>query len=92
MFSQPLIKQLFGQYTLVRLYTDGEGQVFEKQQQMQQEKFGTVALPLYAVVNGDGNALTTFPGLTRDQTEFVSLLKIGQTKFAPNLVSFKLDN
>jgi hypothetical protein len=50
---------------------------------MQQEKFGTVALPLYAVVNGDGAPLTTFPGLTRDQIEFVSFLKIGQEKFAP---------
>jgi thiol:disulfide interchange protein DsbD len=87
MFTKALVRQELTKYVRVRLYTDGEGQVFEKQQQMQQDKFGTVALPLYAVVNGDGNALTTFPGLTRDETEFVSFLKTGQTKFAPNLVS-----
>ncbi len=87
MFTKAPVREELTKYVRVRLYTDGEGQVFEKQQQMQQEKFGTVALPLYAILNGDGNALTTFPGLTRDQTEFVSFLKTGQTKFAPNLVS-----
>ena len=62
------------------------------QQQMQQEKFGTVALPLYAVVNSDGNALTTFPGLTRDQTEFVSFLRTGQAKFAPLTISMNRED
>jgi thiol:disulfide interchange protein DsbD len=55
-----------------RLYTDGEGQPYEGFQQMQQKKFGTVALPLYAVLGGDGQILTTFPGLTRNEAEFVS--------------------
>jgi hypothetical protein len=29
-------------------------------------------------VNADGKALTTFPGLTRDESEFISFLKTGQ--------------
>lgn len=65
----------------MRLYTDGEGQPYERFQKMQQEEFGTVALPLYAVVNGDDNTITTFSGLTRDQAQFVSFLKTGQAKF-----------
>jgi thiol:disulfide interchange protein DsbD len=78
MFTKALVQQELGRYVRVRLYTDGEGEVYDKQQQMQQAKFGTVALPLYAVVNADGKALTTFPGLTRDEAEFISFLKTGQ--------------
>jgi thiol:disulfide interchange protein len=78
MFTKTPVKEELAKYVLVRLYTDGEGQPYERFQQMQQEKFGTVALPLYAVVNSDGNTLTTFPGLTRDQAEFVAFLKAGQ--------------
>ena len=37
-------------YVLVRLYTDGEGEIFQRQQQLQQEKYKTVALPFYAIV------------------------------------------
>jgi len=87
MFTKAPVREQLAKYVRVRLYTDGEGQVFEKQQQMQQEKFGTVALPLYAVVNSDGNALTTFPGLTRNEVEFVSFLKIGQENYAAAAVS-----
>ena len=65
-FTKASVKEELAKYVQVRLYTDGEGQHYEGFQQMQQEKFGTVALPLYAVVNGDGYALTTFPGLTRN--------------------------
>jgi thiol:disulfide interchange protein DsbD len=81
MFTKAPVKEELAKYVRVRLYTDGEGQPYEGFQQMQQEKFGTVALPLYAVVNGDGNTLTTFPGLTRDAVEFVSFLKTGQAQF-----------
>ena len=77
MFTKAAIKEELTKYVRVRLYTDGEGQPYESFQQMQQEKFNTVALPLYAVVNGEGNPIATFSGLTRDQTEFVSFLKAG---------------
>ena len=83
MFTKAAVRQELEKYVRLRLYTDGDGEVYEKQQAMQQEKFGTVALPLYAVVNGNGNPLTTFPGLTRDEGEFVSFLKAGQAKFSP---------
>ena len=77
MFTKPPVKEELAKYVRVRLYTDGDGELYEKQQQMQQEKFGTVALPLYAVVNEDGGAVITVPGLTRDETQFLSFLKTG---------------
>jgi thiol:disulfide interchange protein len=84
MFPRGAVRRELEKYVRVRLYTDGEGQPYEGFQQMQEEKFGTVALPLYAVLGGNGQILTTFPGLTRNEAEFVSFLKTGQAKFAPD--------
>jgi thiol:disulfide interchange protein DsbD len=74
-FIKPEVEAEFKKFVLVRLYTDGEGEVYEKQQAMEQEMFGTVALPYYAIMNADGKALATFPGLTRDSNEFVRFLQ-----------------
>jgi len=67
-------------FVLVQLYTDGEGEIYEKQQQMEQDMFGTVALPFYAVVDGDGKTKASFPGLTRNVQEFVDFLKNARQK------------
>lgn len=85
MFTKVPVKEELAKYVRARLYTDGEGQPYEGFQQMQQEQFSTVALPLYAIVNDDGKPLMSFSGLTRDEAEFVSFLKTGQMKFAPSL-------
>ena len=65
-------------FVLARLYTDGEGDIYEKQQQMEQDTFGTVALPFYAVVDAEGKTVATFPGLTRNVAEFTDFLKNAQ--------------
>jgi thiol:disulfide interchange protein DsbD len=75
MFPQPEVANELKKFVLVRLYTDGAGELFERQQKMQEEKFGTVALPLYAVVRADGKSVATFSGLTRDSSEFVKFLR-----------------
>jgi thiol:disulfide interchange protein DsbD len=76
-FSRPEIKVAMNRYVLARLYTDGDGEMYEKQQVMQQQHFGTIALPLYAVVNADGTTVTTFAGLTRSPNDFLSFLASG---------------
>lgn len=75
MFTRPEVSREMSRFVLARLYTDGEGEVFERQQRLQQEKFGTVALPLYGVVDGGGNVLSSFPGLTRESAGFVAFLR-----------------
>src|SRR6185369_2020428 len=69
------VRRELDQFVLVRLYTDGEGEIYERQQQMEQELFGTVALPYYAVLANDGKPVASFPGLTRNTNEFVDFLK-----------------
>lgn len=65
-------------FILVQLYTDGNGPVYERNQQMEQDMFGTVALPFYAVLEPSGAIVSTFPGLTRNSSEFVDFLRKSQ--------------
>jgi thiol:disulfide interchange protein len=78
MFPKPKVREELAKFVRAKLFTDGEGEPYESFQKMQEERFKTVALPLYAVVTPDGNTLATFPGLTRDEDEFVRFLKAGQ--------------
>ncbi|MEW6207459.1 MAG: cytochrome c biogenesis protein CcdA [Acidobacteriota bacterium] len=78
MFPKEQVRRRMEQYVRVRLYTDGEGELYEKHQRLEEEKFGTVALPYYAIVDAKGNAIASFPGLTRNADEFVAFLKKGE--------------
>jgi thiol:disulfide interchange protein DsbD len=77
-FPKPEVENELANYVLLRLYTDGEGPVYEKHQQMEQELYGTVALPYYGVLTADGDSIASFPGLTRNVQEFVDFLKKAQ--------------
>jgi thiol:disulfide interchange protein len=80
MFPRPEVSKEMDRFVLVRLYTDGAGEVFERQQKMQQEKFGTVALPYYAILRADGSPVNVFPGLTRNANEFLAFLQKGSAQ------------
>jgi thiol:disulfide interchange protein DsbD len=79
MFPRADVRAELAKYVRVRMYTDGEGEIFQKQQQMQQAMFKTVALPYYAILESDGTPVVTYPGLTRDPAEFVTFLKSGMS-------------
>jgi thiol:disulfide interchange protein DsbD len=78
MFTRPEVQRELRGYILVRLYTDGDGEVYQRQQQLQQTMYQTVALPFYAIVDADGRPVADFPGLTRDPAQFVEFLRQGQ--------------
>lgn len=73
-FDRPDVAAALNRYVLSRLYTDGQGALYEKQQDFQEREFGTVALPLYAIVDADGRTVRTFAGLTRSPAEFLAFL------------------
>ena len=75
MFTIPEVAEQLERFVLARLFTDGEGEVYEDQMDYQKETFGTIALPLYAVLDGEGETIATFLGLTRDREEFLEFLK-----------------
>ena len=74
MFPRSAVRAELEQFVRVRLFTDGRGEPYRSQQALEQTKFSTVALPLYAVVDGSGAPRRTFLGMTRDQDEFVKFL------------------
>ena len=77
MFPRPEIAGLLKDFVLVDLYTDGTDPVSEQNQQLEEKRFGTVAIPFYAILDGDEKVIATFPGLTRNAQEFASFLKSG---------------
>ena len=85
MFPRPDIAPLLKDFVLVDLYTDGTDKASEENQQLEEKKFGTVAIPYYAIVDPDEHVIATFPGLTRNAAEFTNFLKSRNTKIASNL-------
>lgn len=75
MFPKPAVRTELDKFIRVRLYTDGEGEPYEGFQKMQEQRFGTVALPLYAIITPQDQVTATFEGLTRSEEEFVAFLK-----------------
>ena len=77
-FSRPEITQDMSGFVRVRLYTDGDGAIYENQQDYENKHFGTVALPLYALLDSQGNTIGTSAGITRDPAVFASFLAKAQ--------------
>ena len=74
-FSQPEVKNLFKNYVLVKLYTDGDGDIYKQNRQYQETRFSTIALPFYVILDNNDNLVSTFPGLSRDVNKFITFLK-----------------
>ncbi|MBI4904624.1 MAG: thioredoxin family protein [Acidobacteria bacterium] len=85
MFPKPEVMAELKKFVLVELYNDGADATAEKIQDLQQSKFNTIAVPFYALMDGDEKVIATFPRLTRDAKEFVSFLQTGQGEKAPSL-------
>ena len=77
-FVKREVEEEMSKFVLAKLFTDGEGEIYERQQRYQEQTFQTVALPFYAVLESDGKTVSTFPGLTRNVQEFVDFLQKSQ--------------
>jgi thiol:disulfide interchange protein len=75
MFPRPQIAEAVKNLVLVELYTDGTDKESEENQKLEDEKFSTVAIPYYAIMDPDGNVVATFSkGMTKDTQEFLAFL------------------
>jgi thiol:disulfide interchange protein DsbD len=78
MFVRNDVQELFSKMVLVRLWTDfGDRQ--EEYQDLQQRLVGSVALPFYAIVDGNEKVIASFGGLERDPEVFKHFLNQGLT-------------
>lgn len=79
MFPRAAVARQLAGFVRLRLYTDGDGPLYAQQQQMEKQRFGTIALPYYVLLAPDGHLLASFPGLTRDEGAFLGFLAKGHT-------------
>jgi thiol:disulfide interchange protein DsbD len=75
MFTRPEIQSVVKDLVVVDLYTDGTDAESEKNQKLEDQKFGTASIPFYALMDANQNVIATFPQLTRDPKEFLSFLQ-----------------
>jgi len=74
MFTRPEVADSMKNFVLVELYTDGTDVASEANQKLQETKFGTVAIPYYAIFTTDGRVVAKFASLTRKAPEFLAFL------------------
>ncbi len=74
MFPKPEIARAMQGFVLVELYTDGTDAASELNQKVELDKFHTVAIPYYAILDPDERVVATFPGKTSDAREFLAFL------------------
>jgi thiol:disulfide interchange protein DsbD len=82
MFTRPEIAGAMGNFVLVELYTDGTDAASQTNQELEQSKFQTIAIPYYAILDPDGNSLATYPGATRDAGAYLAFLEKGRAGFS----------
>ena len=82
MFTRPEIAGALQNFVLVELYTDGTDAASLANQELEQSKFQTIAIPFYAIVDADGNAIATYPGATRDAAAYLAFLHKGGAGFS----------
>jgi len=75
MFPRPEIAEALSNFILVELYTDGTDAESDKNQQLQESTFQTVAIPFYAIFDGDRGAIAKFASLTRNTGDFLAFLR-----------------
>jgi len=83
MFTRPEVASAMQGFVLVELYTDGTDPESDANQKIELEKFKTVAIPYYAIVDPDERVVATFPGKTSDTNEYLAFLKTPVAGAAP---------
>jgi thiol:disulfide interchange protein DsbD len=75
MFPRAEVQELLKEFVLVELYTDGNDAAAEEFQKLQDASFASSAIPLYAIVDGEGKVLAQHVGLTKDTASFTAFIK-----------------
>ncbi|MFO8072134.1 MAG: cytochrome c biogenesis protein CcdA [Polyangia bacterium] len=81
-FPRPEVRSRLEKMVLVTAYTDGTADVHDSQREYQIERFGTAALPLYAIIDPHGDELlAVHPDMTKNVSEYVDFLDEGLRAF-----------
>ena len=78
-FADPKVLKIFKEkFVLVQLFTDG-GDNYQNNQSLQVERFHTVALPFYVVLDASNQVLARHAGIMVSSEEFLSFLQQNRT-------------
>jgi thiol:disulfide interchange protein DsbD len=77
MFPRPEIAGALRNFVLVELYTDGTDADSEKNVELENAKFQTIATPFYAILDPDEKVIATSADRTTDAKEFLAFLQKG---------------
>ena len=75
-----ILRELFADYILVKLYTDGKEPKHAKNRAMEIERFKTAALPFYVILNYNDKVISTFPGMDTNKQNFIDFLTLAKEK------------
>jgi thiol:disulfide interchange protein DsbD len=75
MFPKPEIASALKDLVLVELYTDGTDAASEANQKVEDQKFATVAIPYYAILDPNEKVVASFDHRTSNASEFLDFLK-----------------
>jgi thiol:disulfide interchange protein DsbD len=73
-FPQSEVASLMERMVKVQLFTDRRAEPYISNKKFQQERFGSIELPLYVVLTPQGDVIAT-KAFTRDLNEFITFLK-----------------
>jgi len=80
-FEDKEVVELFDEFILVKLYTDGREEKHKRYRELEINRFKTSALPYYVVLNQNDEKISTFPGYNTDVELFKNFLKESINKF-----------
>ena len=80
--ARPVYEALQTHFVLGKFYTDG-GDFGEENQQLQVERFRTLALPYYVILSPDGAVLARHAGIMPKPADFLAFLEQGRARLQP---------
>ncbi|MCX6147486.1 MAG: thioredoxin family protein [Candidatus Kapabacteria bacterium] len=78
-FPDQTVKELMSKYVLIRLYTDRRQEPELTNKKMQENKYGSIELPLYVILKPNEEYIGS-QAFDRDKNKFIKFLKNGLSK------------
>lgn len=76
-FPQPKVRQELEKFVLVKLYVDAPPPEGPKNKKLRDERFKSNDLPLYVILDADGEEVTRLNFAERDADKFAAFLREG---------------
>ena len=80
-FEDEKVEELFNNFILVKLYTDGKEKKHRRYRELEIQRFETAALPFYVILSPNDDVISIFPGYDPNISNFINFLNNSIDKF-----------